>query len=104
MAMLLVVAATEATDPTRESGPFPSAANASEFSRMRIRGETDGVAEEVRAGANPAHVTPPHETHQTNGTCRVHIFGRRRYRLMAAKKKAAKKPAKKAAKKSSKKK
>jgi hypothetical protein len=34
----------------------------------------------------------------------VHIFGRRRYALMAAKKKAAKKPAKKAAKKSAKKK
>jgi hypothetical protein len=40
---------------------------------------------------------------QTAETYRVHIFGRRRCRMMAAKK-AAKKPAKKAAKKSSKKK
>jgi len=51
MAMLLVVATTEATDPTRESGPFRSAANVSEFSSMRVRGETDGVTEEVRVGA-----------------------------------------------------
>lgn len=51
MAMLLVVATTEATDPTRGSGPFPSAANVSEFSSMRVRGETDGVTEEVREGA-----------------------------------------------------
>jgi hypothetical protein len=51
MAMLLVVVTTEATDPTRESGPFPSAANVSEFSSKGVRGETDGVAEEVRAGA-----------------------------------------------------
>jgi hypothetical protein len=50
MAMLLVVATTEATDPTRESGPFPSAANVSEVSSTRVRGETDGVAEEARAG------------------------------------------------------
>jgi hypothetical protein len=52
MAMLLVVATTEATDPTRESGPFSTTANVSEFSSMRVRGETRGVAEEVRAGAN----------------------------------------------------
>jgi hypothetical protein len=50
MAMLLVVATTEATDPTRGSGPFPSAANVSEFSSMRVRGDTDGVAEEARVG------------------------------------------------------
>jgi len=59
-----------------------------------------------RGGAcrsDPDHVSPPRESHQTNGTYRVHIFGRRRYRMMA-KKKAAKKPAKKAAKKTSKKK
>jgi len=77
MAMLLVVATTEATDPTRESGPFGSAANVSESS-SRVRGETRGVAEEVRAGANPQHVTPLHGTRQTNGTYRVHIFRRRR--------------------------
>ena len=51
MAMLLVVATTEATDPTRESGPFASAANVTESLSTRVRGETDGVAEEVRAGA-----------------------------------------------------
>jgi len=51
MAMLLVVVTTEATDPTRGSGPFSSAANVSEFSSKRVRGETDGVTEEVRAGA-----------------------------------------------------
>jgi hypothetical protein len=59
-----------------------------------------------RGGAcrrDPEHVTPPHGSRQTNGTYRVHISRRRRYRMMA-KKKAAKKPAKKAAKKSSKKK
>ena len=49
MAMLLVVATTEATDPARESGPFRSAANVSESS-SRVRGETRGVAEEVRVG------------------------------------------------------
>ena len=49
--MLLVVATTEATDPTRGSGPFPSAANVSEFSSKRVRGETRGVTEEVRVGA-----------------------------------------------------
>ena len=51
MAMLLVVATTEATDPTRESGPFGSLANVSESLSMRFRGETRWVAEEVRAGA-----------------------------------------------------
>ena len=50
MAMLLVVATTEATDPARESGPFRTAANVSESLSMRVRGETRGVAEEVRAG------------------------------------------------------
>jgi len=50
MAMLLVVATTEATDPTRESGPFRTTANVSESLSMRVRGETRGVAEEVRVG------------------------------------------------------
>ena len=49
--MLLVLATTVATDPTRKSGPVPSAANVSEFSSKSVRGETDGVTEEVRAGA-----------------------------------------------------
>jgi hypothetical protein len=51
MAMLLVVATTEATDPTRGSAAFLSAANVSEFSSKRVRGETRGVTEEVRVGA-----------------------------------------------------
>jgi len=51
MAMLLVVATTVTTDPTRESGPFPSTANVSEFSSKRVRDETDGVTEEERVGA-----------------------------------------------------
>jgi hypothetical protein len=62
MAMLLVVATTVVTDPTRESGPFPSSANVSEFSSKRVRGETDGVTEEVRAGAiqtTSHHYTEP---------------------------------------------
>jgi len=50
MAMLLVVVTTEATDPTRESGPFRQTANVSESLSMRVRGETRGVAEEVRVG------------------------------------------------------
>ena len=78
MAMRLVVATTEATDPTRESGPFSTSANVSEFSSSRIRGEARGVAEEVRVGANPVHDSPPHGTRQTDGTYRVHIFRKRR--------------------------
>jgi len=78
MAMLLVVATTEATDPTRESEPFRTSANVSESLSIRVRGEARGVAEEVRVGANPDHVSPPHGTRQTNGTYRVHIFRRRR--------------------------
>jgi hypothetical protein len=51
MAMLLVVVSTEATDPTRESGLFRQTASVSESLSMRVRGETRGVAEEVRVGA-----------------------------------------------------
>jgi hypothetical protein len=51
MAMLLVVATTEATDPTRESGPVRTAASVSESFSLRVRGETRGVTEEVREGA-----------------------------------------------------
>ncbi len=77
MAMLLVVVSTEATDPTRESGPISSSANVSEFSSKRVRGETRGVAEEVRVGeiqsTSLQHLgsTKPMEP-------RVHIFRRRR--------------------------
>jgi hypothetical protein len=63
MAMLLVVATTVATDPTRESGPFPSAANVSELSSMRVRDETDGVVSEVRVGA--IHTTSSHNMEPT---------------------------------------
>jgi hypothetical protein len=51
MAMLLVVVSTEATDPARESGLFRQTASVSESLSMRVRGETRGVAEEVRVGA-----------------------------------------------------
>ena len=50
MAKRLVVATTEATDPTRGSGPFRQTANVSESLSMRVRGEARGVAEEVRVG------------------------------------------------------
>lgn len=78
MAMLLAVASTEATDPARESAPFRTTANVSESLSMRVRGETRGVAEEVRVG--DILITSHHqmELPQTNGTYRVHIFTRRR--------------------------
>jgi hypothetical protein len=50
MAMLLVVASTEATDPTRVSDPFRTTVNVSETSTKRLRDETRWVAEEVGAG------------------------------------------------------
>jgi hypothetical protein len=43
MAMLLVVATTEATDPTRVSVSFRTTANVSESSSVRLRGDTRGV-------------------------------------------------------------
>jgi len=49
MAMLLVVATTEATDPTRVSVPFRTTANVSETSSKRLRDEARWVAEEVGA-------------------------------------------------------
>ena len=49
MAMLLVVATTEATDPTRVSVSFRATANVSEFSSLRLGDEARGI----------------------NGTCRV---------------------------------
>ena len=78
MALQLVVATTEATDPTRERRPFSTTANVSESLSMRVRGETRGVTEEVRVGEIPDHVSPPHGTRQTDATYRVHIFRRRR--------------------------
>ena len=50
MAMLLVVASTETTDPTRVSDPFRTTVNVSETLSTRLRGETGGFTEEVRAG------------------------------------------------------
>jgi len=50
MAMLLVVATTEATDPTRDSDPFRTTANVASALSLGSRGETRGVASEVRAG------------------------------------------------------
>jgi len=70
MAMLLVVATTEATDPTRESGPFRSTANVSESLFIRVRGETRGVAEEVRAGVI---LVTSHHPAKSNGTSGPHL-------------------------------
>jgi hypothetical protein len=48
MANALVVATTEATDPTRVRDPFRTSANVSETSSNEgLRGEARGVAEEV---------------------------------------------------------
>src|SRR5712692_4203594 len=52
MAMLLVVATTEATDPTRVSKPFRTTANASDTTTTWVRDDTRGVAWEVRVGEN----------------------------------------------------
>jgi hypothetical protein len=65
MAMLLVVASTEATDPTRVSVPFRTTANVVKTSVMRLHDETRWVAKEVGAGEivddvaeeNPARLT-----------------------------------------------
>ena len=45
MAMLLVVATTEATDPTRVSVSLQTTANVAESLSVRLRGETHGVNE-----------------------------------------------------------
>jgi hypothetical protein len=77
MAMLLVVATTEATDPTRVSVSFRSTANVSEFSSVRLRGDTRGVAVEVRVGEIANHVSPNAETNKPMEP-RVLIFRTRR--------------------------
>jgi hypothetical protein len=77
MAMLLVVATTEATDPTRVSEPFRTTANVSESLSLRLRGETRGVAEEVRAGEIANYVSPNAETTEPMEP-RVRITSRRR--------------------------
>ena len=103
MAMLLVVATTEATDPTRESGPSRQTANVSGSLSMRVRGEARAVAEEVRVGdilTTSNHHMEPAKPMEPIGSISLGEGGN----CMMAKKKAAKKPAKKAAKKTSKKK
>ena len=65
MAMLLVVVTTEATDPTRGSDPFRTTAKVASASSQRHRGETRGVAEEVRAGQDVDRVSPRDPDHQT---------------------------------------
>ena len=65
METLLAVATTEATDPTRVRAPFRTAANVSETSSLGLRGETRGVAEEVRAGENANNVSPTLGDRQT---------------------------------------
>jgi len=94
MALLLVVATTEATDPTRASDPFRTTANVSSVSvsSSRPQGRAHGVAEEVRAGLDIDRVSPGDPDRQTMEP-RVRITWRRRCIHMAAKKKAAKKPA-----------
>jgi hypothetical protein len=77
MAMLLMVASTEATDPTRESAPFSSTVIVTESLSMRVRGGTRGVAEEVRVGESLI-TSRQHGTHEPDGTYRVHINWRRR--------------------------
>ena len=72
MAMLLVVATTEATDPTRDSQPFRTAANVASALSLGYRGETRGVASEVRAGQVVDHVSKTEADHQTNGTSGPH--------------------------------
>ena len=64
MAYLLAVATTEATDPTRVSDPFRTAANVVRSFSLRSCGETRGVAEEVRAGKNVDRVSPGEADHQ----------------------------------------
>ena len=65
MAMLLVVATTEATDPTRVSGPFRTTANVSETSSKRLRDETRWFAEEVGAGEIVHDVSQGNPARQT---------------------------------------
>ena len=65
MAMLLVVATTEATDPTRASATFRTTANVTETSSKGLRGETRWVAEEVRAVEIVEHVSPGDLARQT---------------------------------------
>ena len=77
MAMLLVVAPTEATDPTRESTTFRTTANVSETSSKRLRGETRGVASEVRAEKIVHDVSQGNQVRQTMEP-RVRITKRRR--------------------------
>jgi hypothetical protein len=75
MAMQLVVATTEATDPTRVRVPFRTTANVSEVSSMRVRGAARGVTEEVRAGEIVHHVSPRHGTPPNQWISRVQING-----------------------------
>ena len=77
MAMLLVVATTEATDPTRVSGPIRTTANVADTSSMRLRGETRWVTEEVRAEEIVHDVTRGNPARQTMEP-RVRITKRRR--------------------------
>lgn len=58
MAVLLVVATTEATDPTRVSDIFRRTANVTERSSVDACGDTRRVAEEVRPGIIVDNVAP----------------------------------------------
>ena len=77
MAMRLVVATTEATDPTRNCAPFRTTANVSDFSMMGVRGAVRGVTEEVRVGEIVHQFSPRLGTPLSLGP-RVRITWRRR--------------------------
>ena len=65
MALLLAVATTEATDPTRVRTPFRTTANVTESSSVSLRDEARGVTEEVRAGKFVEDVSARDRARQT---------------------------------------
>jgi len=77
MAMLLVVATTEATDPTRVSGPFRTTADVTKTSSMRPYDETRLVVMEVGAEEIVHDVSQGNHARQTMEP-RVRITKRRR--------------------------
>src|SRR5260370_42512396 len=90
--MLPGVATTEATDPTRVSGPFRTTARRHEVLDEEVSRRNPFGCLEVSAEKIVHDVTQGIQARQTMEP-RVRITKRRRQRVMAAKKKAAKKPA-----------
>lgn len=68
MAMLLVVATTEATDPTRVSGPFRTTADVTKTSSMRPYDKTRLVFMEVGAEEIVHDVSQGNHARQVHGT------------------------------------